>query len=490
MRVLIHCHGGPAIGMGHVARAAALAEVALDRGHLVAFSGTFEGSLISDRLATLGVPVLDEPDLTAYDVVHVDTYLPDGDEVARAARAAGVTLLSNLEDGGFGRRPADLVVDPNLGAERTSRNSGPLLLRGSRWALLRRSVAEQAGQAPLADEVRRVLVVMGGTDPHGATGAVLDALAATGRDLAVTAIAQPDGRDELARRVAGYALDVELVPPRGDLTALMLEQDLVVSAAGTAVWELCCLGVPAALVCVADNQEAGYRRVLERGAAVGLGLAMPGLDHDAAVATLLQVIGDRALREQLATAGPRLVDGRGAWRVVRSWEQLAVRRERPGPAVGLRVRPASEADADTLLRWRNDPVTRAASRDTGEVRAEQHRAWLAATLSDPDRHLLLAADEGGGDVGTLRWDRRDEGEWEVSVTVAPERRGRSLGAPLLAGGEDWLAEHERAAHTMLAAVNVDNAASLRLFDTAGYLPDLPPDPGGVLGLIKQRVPTG
>ena len=43
---------------------------------------------------------------------------------------------------------------------------------------------------------------------------------------------------------------------------------------------------------------------------------------------------------------------------------------------------------------------------------------------------------------------------------------------------------------MLAAVNVDNTASLRLFDSAGYLPDLPPGPDGVLGLIKQRVPNG
>ena len=489
MRILIHCHGGQAIGLGHVARAAALAEVAVDRGHQVDFAGTFEGNLVSERVATLGVEVVDEPDLASYDVVHVDTYLPDGDDVAGAARAAGVALLSNLEDGGFGRRPADLVVDPNLGAERSRRDSGPVLLRGSRWAPLRRSVAEQAGQARLAARVHRVLVVMGGTDPLGVTGAVLDALAATGSDLVATAIAQPDGRDELARRVAGYALDVELVPPRGDLTALMLEHDLVVSAAGTSVWELCCLGVPAALVCVADNQEAGYRRVLESGAAVGLGSAVAGLDHGAAVATLQRVLGDRALREQVTTAGTRLVDGLGAWRVVRSWEQLAVRREPPAAAADLRVRPATEADADALLRWRNDPETRAASRDTDAVGAAQHRAWLAATMAHPGRHLLLAVD-GGGDVGTLRWDRRDDGEWEVSVTVAPERRGQSLGAPLLSAGEDWLGEHEPRAHTMLATAHVDNVASLRLFDTAGYLPYLPPGPGGFLALIKQRVPTG
>jgi spore coat polysaccharide biosynthesis predicted glycosyltransferase SpsG/RimJ/RimL family protein N-acetyltransferase len=487
VRILIHCHGGPAIGMGHVSRAAALAEVAVDRGHQVAFSGTFEGPLVTERLRDLDVEVVASPAPSSYDVVHVDTYLPDGDDLA--ARTAGGPLLSNLEDGEFGRRPADLVVDPNLGAERTSRDSGPVLLRGSRWALLARSVAEQAGRASVSDQARRVLVVMGGTDPLGVTGDVLDALAATGQDLRVTAIAQPDDRTELERRVAGYNLDVELVAPRTDLTSLMLEHDLVVSAAGTAVWELCCLGVPAALVCVVDNQEAGYRRVLEHGAAVGLGNAAHALDQDAAVATLGEVLGDPALRRRIATAGTRLVDGRGAWRVVCSWEQLAVRRHSRAHTTDLRLRPATEADADTLLGWRDDPATRAASREKGKVDAERHRSWLAATLADPGRHLLVAYDDEG-ELGTLRWDRRDDGEWEVSLTVAPERRGRSLAAPLLRCGEEWLAVHEPAAHTMLAAVHVDNAASIRLFDGGGYLPDLPPNPDGFLGLVKQRVPTG
>lgn len=490
MRVLMHCHGAPAIGTGHVARSAALAEVALDRGHQVTFAGTFEGSIVTDRLRTLGVTVVGGTgDLASYDVVHVDTYLPDGDELTR--RTAGAALLSNVEDGEFGRRPADVVIDPNLGAERTARDSGPVLLRGSRWALLRRSVTDHGGQAEIRDEARRALVVMGGTDPRGLTGSVLEALAATGRDLAVTAITQSASREELERRVAGLDLDVELVSPRPDLTGLMLGQDLVVSAAGTTAWELCCLGVPAALVCVADNQQAGYQRLLERGAAVGLGDASSGLDQDRAVATLRRVLGDRALRERIAKVGSRLVDGRGAWRVVRSWEQLAVRRERRSQLLAtpdLRVRPATEADAEALLRWRDDPVTRAASRDGGEVGPDRHRAWLSATLADPGRHLLVASDDGG-DVGSLRWDRRDDGEWEVSVTVAPECRGRSLAAPLLRAGEDWLGRREPAVHTMLATVHLDNTASLRLFDGAGYLPDLPSGPAGFLGLVKQRVPT-
>jgi spore coat polysaccharide biosynthesis predicted glycosyltransferase SpsG/RimJ/RimL family protein N-acetyltransferase len=484
VRILIHCHGGPTIGAGHVFRAAALAEVALDRGHRVDFSGTFEGSLVTDRLRSLGIEVVSDPRLGTYDVVHVDTYGPDGDDLA--ARAGGVALLSNLEDGEFGRRPADLVVDPTVGAAETRRDVGPVLLRGSRWAGVRRSVTEQAGRAVIGDRARRVLVVLGGTDVHAATGQVLDVLAATGRDLAVTAITQPAGHEELERKVARLELAVDLIPPRPDLTELMLDHDLVVSASGSSVWELCCLGVPAALVCVSDNQQHSYERLLRRRAAVGLGSAAAGLDPDAA-ATLRELLGDTGERERLSTVASRLVDGLGAWRVVRSWEQLTVRRAAGGSAEPLRVRPADERDAATLLRWRNDPATRAGSRATGEVAPQQHRAWLTATLADPDRHLLVAQDEAG-DVGTLRWDRVGDGEWEVSLTVAPERRGGGLAARLLRAGEDWVAEHEPKTHTLLAAVRVDNSPSQRLFDAAGYLPDRPADADGFLGLVKQRVP--
>jgi spore coat polysaccharide biosynthesis predicted glycosyltransferase SpsG/RimJ/RimL family protein N-acetyltransferase len=487
VHVLIHCHGGPAVGVGHVFRAASLAEAAVGRGHRVDFSGTFEGPLVTGRLRSAGMEIVADARLAAYDVVHVDTYRPDGDDLA--ARAAGVALLSNLEDGEFGRRPADLVIDPNLGAEGTRRDIGPVLLRGSRWAPLRRSVVERAAQATIRDEARRVLVVMGGTDVHGVTAEVLEVLAATGRDLTVTAIAQPASREELERKVAVLDLDVELVGPRPDLADLMLDQDLVVSASGTSVWELCCLGVPAALVCVSDNQRDSYARVLERGAAVGLGSAMSGLDRDAAAATLGDALADAGLRDRLSKTAGRLVDGLGAWRVVRSWEQLTGRHGGRQATAGLQMRPVTEADAETLLVWRNDPATRSASRTTGELGIDQHRAWLSRALDDPDRHLLVASDDAG-DVGTVRWDRLRQGEWEVSVTVAPERRGQALAGRLLRSGESWLADNDPATHTMLATVHEGNVPSLRMLDSSGYLPEGAPGEDGLLRVVRQRVPTG
>jgi spore coat polysaccharide biosynthesis predicted glycosyltransferase SpsG/ribosomal protein S18 acetylase RimI-like enzyme len=486
VRVLVHCNGGPDIGAGHVFRAAAVAEEALRRGHDVELHGTFDGSLVADRVRLLGVPTVAAPRPDAYDVVHLDTYAPYGDELA--ARFVGAALVSNVEDAAFGRRPADLVIDPNLGAESAPRESGPVLARGSRWALVRESVADRAGSAQVHDEARHVLVVLGGTDALGVTGELLGVLARAGRPLQVTAVAQPDAGDDLRGRALDLGLDVDLVTPQTDLTDLMLASDLTVSAAGTAVWELCCLGVPAALVCVADNQRAGYERLLARGAAVGLGDADRGLDPDSAAATLRGVLDDADRRRALAAAGRRLVDGRGAWRVVGAWEQLTATGPLTGPEP-VDVRPATAGDAEVLRRWRDEPATRAASRSSAALNPDEHRAWLVRVLVDPDRHLLVGSDDTG-DVGTVRWDRVVDGEWEVSITVAPDRRGQGLAGRLLAAGEVWLADREPATSTMLASVRADNPPSLRLFRSARYLPDLPPGDGGFLRLVRQRVPRG
>jgi len=190
----------------------------------------------------------------------------------------------------------------------------------------------------------------------------------------------------------------------------------------------------------------------------------------------------------LAHAGRDVVDGLGAWRVVRTWEQAL----RVGPtarpaSTGMAARPAGMHDARRLWEWRNDPGTRASSRNGDLIPLVQHLAWLETSLAREDRKLLLAEDEIGP-VGTVRWDRRGGGEWEVSITVAPERRGQSLARPLLRAAEVALSDVAASTGThvtaYLAVVHVDNAASVRLFESSAYVPDLPPNPRGLMRFRK------
>jgi RimJ/RimL family protein N-acetyltransferase len=131
------------------------------------------------------------------------------------------------------------------------------------------------------------------------------------------------------------------------------------------------------------------------------------------------------------------------------------------------LRPATADDAALLLAWRNDPVTRAASRTTRPIGADEHRAWLARTLSDSARRLMIAV-AGGRAVGMVRADRCDAG-WELSWAIAPEARGNGYGKRAVAllardvGGA--VCAHIRAGNAASEAVaRAAGMAKLREYD--------------------------
>jgi predicted dehydrogenase/RimJ/RimL family protein N-acetyltransferase len=132
----------------------------------------------------------------------------------------------------------------------------------------------------------------------------------------------------------------------------------------------------------------------------------------------------------------------------------------------LGLRRATDRDADLLLRWRNDPIARAASFDTKEIRPAEHRAWLEQKLADPGTRLLVATTDGVP-VGQLRLEVAGKDVVELHIALAPEARRRGLAPPLIV-----LAAHEHApalgAARLLARIKPGNEPSRRAFIRAGF----------------------
>lgn len=128
-----------------------------------------------------------------------------------------------------------------------------------------------------------------------------------------------------------------------------------------------------------------------------------------------------------------------------------------------RARPGDEA---LVLRWRNEPTTRAASLSTGEIAPEQHHAWFSSKLAATDC-VLFIIEEDGTPVGQLRLDRVSPDSAEVSIGLAPEARGRGLGREAL---RHAVREAQRllAVKYLKALVKPDNASSLAAFAAAGF----------------------
>src|SRR5699024_1276653 len=114
------------------------------------------------------------------------------------------------------------------------------------------------------------------------------------------------------------------------------------------------------------------------------------------------------------------------------WDEALGRRVGDGDAP-VTARPATLADSSLLLRWRNDPETRAVSRSTDRVSWEGHTGWYARAVEAPERELYVI-ERGGAPVGTVRFDALEGPEGEVSITLAPEARGLGRSRPVLAAG--------------------------------------------------------
>jgi UDP-2,4-diacetamido-2,4,6-trideoxy-beta-L-altropyranose hydrolase len=210
------------------------------------------------------------------DWLIVDHYSLDANwENALASHYLKLMVIDDLAD-----RPhsCDLLLDQTLC--RDAADYLPLvpvscrMLCGSQYALLSpvfstlRSYSLRRRAQPV---LRDLLISMGGVDVGNVTGQVLKALRVcplpeNSRIKVIMGTTAP-WQDEIHTQAKGMPWPTSVLVGTGDMAQLMAECDLAIGAAGTTSWERCCLGVPAILFVLAENQ---YRvaQALERAGAV------------------------------------------------------------------------------------------------------------------------------------------------------------------------------------------------------------------------------
>jgi spore coat polysaccharide biosynthesis predicted glycosyltransferase SpsG len=94
----------------------------------------------------------------------------------------------------------------------------------------------------------------------------------------------------------------------------MLAADLVLSAGGTTLWELCCLARPTAVIAVAANQVPTYD-VMSAGGYILPAGREPVRDAGVLAATLRRLVARPGTLAATARQASRLTDGLGGERV-------------------------------------------------------------------------------------------------------------------------------------------------------------------------------
>ena len=312
--LLLRADASASIGAGHVARMVAYAERAVARGWEVAFAGQVDNAeWLATRFDELSVPCVPTVlgDFGDFDAVVVDHY--GLGELREEVNGAGALLVS-IEDGVFGRRAADLVVDCAFAPGPRPDDGSGELLRGAEYAPLRETVLrareKRRGRDERADRPRVTVVLGGGTEWAGTVSALLHALRDTGVPFVADVLVR--GEPDIPEPSSGQEFRVSAPGP--GLLELLGETDFAISAAGVTLLELCCIGVPTGVVRLVENQAAGYRAALDLGLAAGLGSAT-ALDEDV-VETLTALLQNFSVRRRFSGTAMSLVDGQGVDRVL------------------------------------------------------------------------------------------------------------------------------------------------------------------------------
>lgn len=191
---------------------------------------------------------------------------------------------------------------------------GCIILVGSEYALLRPDFAVLKNKTPTREDLRRILLFFGGSDPTDETTKALKGVLLAQGDWAVDVVVGVTNPhiDKLKELIAQHANNLELHVQTTRMAQLMAMADLAIGAAGTASWERCCLGLPAIITILADNQVTNADDLERFGAAINLGEAANLLPSDYAMA--LKALEKSKLR-QMSENASKLADGYGACRV-------------------------------------------------------------------------------------------------------------------------------------------------------------------------------
>ncbi|WP_417536707.1 UDP-2,4-diacetamido-2,4,6-trideoxy-beta-L-altropyranose hydrolase [Methylophaga sp.] len=365
MRIAFRADASVQIGTGHVMRCLTLADALRAQGHECLFicrdhpgclselinQRGYELHLLTHKIPTdlenesdnllahaewLGVPWQKDAEQTnrvlsgqTVDWLVADHYALDSRwERQIASKVKRILVIDDLADR---KHQADILLDQNALGERIKERYRDLvnlqcgLFLGPQYALLGQEYRLLASAMPERDgHVSRVLIFVGGSDPHHLTEQYLEALASPPfKHLAVdVVIGKNHPSPEKVGKIVESRDGARLYTGLPSLSALLVRADLILGAGGATNWERMCLGLPAIVVSVARNQESINEELDHLSLLHFLGRA-EDVSVEEIRTCLASVLENTRCNADQSRAMRQVVDGTGTARLVEAMEQIS-----------------------------------------------------------------------------------------------------------------------------------------------------------------------
>ena len=278
----IRVDGGPAIGAGHIVRCVSIAKEIEKQDFQIVFVSSgkesskilseygYEPILVGGDLKHLGVSDAEKLRRAMEDgnKVLVDSYGVT-DEFFKSCKELGLKVayiddMYTFETGSLSApvcRDVDIVINYSFGLteksyEKVYGETATKLFIGPQYAPVREVFRKKAGQYQVREELKKVLITTGSTNPSKSLERLSKACREVLPDAEIWVIV---GNSATFDNKLAKELNLTLIKGASDLSDYMLESDLVISAAGTTLYELHTLGVPTIAVPIVENQLVNAR---------------------------------------------------------------------------------------------------------------------------------------------------------------------------------------------------------------------------------------
>jgi len=455
-KVYIRADGNTDIGLGHVIRSLALANMIKDDFDCI-FVTRFLTDYIENeaRKACLNIIKLTESEdhyneflsiLTGNEIVSLDNYFYEVD-FQEKIKAKGCKLVC-IDDIHSYHFVADVVINHagGLNADIYSKTPYTTLYLGTGFALLRPEFLSRRYNTG-----NSMMISMGGADKYNNTLNILKLLQYKNFGNICYVIIGDSylHLDELKEFGNHSNLNMRILKNLSaqEMASIMQDCKYAICPPSSISYEyLSIVGGELYLKIIADNQKDIHSFFLK--------------DHLAVDVEDLFMNDSDQVNEILETQ-KIYFDGKSNERILAIFKNLEKEKK-------LKLRRATISDLDLYFKWVNDIETRKNALNTNPIDYSDHCIWFNKRINSEESYLWVL-EKGITCLGQIRFDiDRKKNEATISYLIDKDQRGKNLGFSILKIGIEAFIKEEKFIKKLIAVVNQSNAASCKLFDKFNF----------------------
>lgn len=461
-KVYLRADGNSQMGLGHVIRSLALAEM---------LNGTFQCIYLTKNLAsglvqliektgieTIPLPTsknileeakfITEKYLSSKDIIVLDGYHfgTDYQEIIKGSQAKLVCIDDIFAQPFL----ADVIIN-HAGGITPHDYQGTAFTQyflGIPYALLRKPFRQAAEGRAKFSENTGLFICLGGADPQNDTLGVL-------KVLEEKEIAQPifviTGNAYLhleALNDFGLKTSLQLQFLQNlsaeEMVATMQKTSIGIVSPSTIALEYLSVGGDLYLKIIADNQHDVFKYL------VSSGLAFDFKDFKNI---------DQSKLESAKALKQSVLDGKSQERFLKIFKQLEAE-------IKLQIRQAFSSDLLTYFDWTNEEGVRANSINSEPIALDDHKVWFSHKINNADTRMFLLGTPTKL-IGQVRFEIKGNTA-TINYSIDKNARGQGWSKPLLKKAMQELCFQKPTISRIEGVVKISNIASLKVFEGLNF----------------------